>query len=186
MAWNVLLVEADPALADEIRQAFGPAGFQVSVLTTGEAAVERGRVAAPHLILLSAELPDMSGFSVCNRLKRAWAGTPLLLYTREAIDSAIEAHRASRGRADAYLRCPLDMAELMAQAATLLQAEPGGAPAPAPPHRPSAASPAGAAPPPSASTTCSPSGRATRRRPRGRPTRSWSTSGTGCAPATAS
>jgi DNA-binding response OmpR family regulator len=106
MAWNILLVEADVALADEIRQAVGPAGFQVSVLESGEAAVERGRAAAPDLILLSAELPDMSGFSVCNRLKRTLPSIPLILYTREAVDGAIEAHRASRGRADAYLRAP--------------------------------------------------------------------------------
>ena len=65
----------------------------------------------------------MSGFSVCNRLKRALPATPLILYTREATDGAIEAHRASKGKADAYLRAPLDMADLLGHAAQLLHAE---------------------------------------------------------------
>ncbi|HET9552110.1 MAG TPA: response regulator, partial [Anaeromyxobacteraceae bacterium] len=137
MAWNVLLVEPDAGLADQIRAAFGPAGFQVTAIAAGEPAVERSRTAPPDLIILSAELPDMSGFSVCNRLKRAHASTPLVLYTREATDGAIEAHRASKGRADAYLRAPVDMADLLANAAHLLHAgEPGHAPPPAEPAGP--------------------------------------------------
>jgi len=140
MAWSVLLVEAETALSEEIRQAFGPAGFQVSPLATGEAAVERCRSLAPDLILLSAELPDMSGFSVCNRLKRVLPATPVVLYTREAVDAAIEAHRSSRGKADAYLRCPLAMPDLLAQAAQLLQGVPQPA-APRPAARPAQAGP---------------------------------------------
>ena len=131
MAWNILVVEAEASLTDSLRQAFEPAGFQVTALAAGELAVERCRAAPPDLILLSAELPDMSGFSVCNRLKRAHPTTPLILYTREAADGAIEAHRASKGRADAYLRTPLDLPELMARAASLLHAgEPGLTPPP--------------------------------------------------------
>ena len=49
----------------------------------------------------------MSGFSVCN-LKRAAASVPLLLYTGDATDAAVEAHRATRTRADDYLRKPFD------------------------------------------------------------------------------
>ncbi len=132
MAWNVLLVEAEASLAEEIRQAFGPAGFQVATVEAGEPAVERCRAAPPDLILLSAELPDMSGFSVCNRLKRAHPSTPLILYTREAAAGAIEAHRASRGKADAYLRAPFDLADLMGRAAHLLHGDsPGLTPPPA-------------------------------------------------------
>ncbi len=130
MSLNVLLVEPDAALADEIRRAFGPAGLEVTSLRAGEPAVERCRQAPPDLILLAAELPDMSGFSVCNRLKRTAQTVPLLLYTADATDAAVEAHRATRTRADDYLRKPFDMAELLGRAAALLH---GDAAAPRPP-----------------------------------------------------
>ena len=73
MAFHVLLVEPDAGLADEIRRAFAPLGFSVTAVQAGEPALERCKDAPPDLILLAAELPDMSGFSVCNRLKRAAA-----------------------------------------------------------------------------------------------------------------
>ena len=71
MGWNLLLVEPDAGFAEEIRGAFEPAGFAVQIVSTGEEAVERARLGPFSLVVLSAELPDMSGFSVCNRLKRA-------------------------------------------------------------------------------------------------------------------
>ena len=73
MAFHVLLVEPDAGLADEIRRAFAPLGFSVTAVQAGEPALERCKDTPPDLILLAAELPDMSGFSVCNRLKRAVA-----------------------------------------------------------------------------------------------------------------
>ena len=128
MARQLVHIESDPTLADEVRRAFAPAGFEVVTVGQGEPAVERCRAARPDLILLAAELPDMSGFSVCNRLKRALGSVPLILYTAEANPSAVEAHRATRTRADDYLHKPFDMADLVGRAAQLLQ---GTTPAPA-------------------------------------------------------
>jgi CheY-like chemotaxis protein len=149
MAFRVLLVEPDTGLAEEVRRAFGPVGFTVTTLATGEQAVERCRDEHPDLILLAAELPDMSGFSVCNRLKRAITGVPLLLYTAEATDAAIEAHRSTRTRADDYLKKPFDLAELLGRAAALLHADAPSAP-PAPPAPPAAPRLDGRRPPPAA------------------------------------
>jgi ParB family chromosome partitioning protein len=131
MARELLLVEADTDLADSVRRAFAPAGFVVTTVGAGEAAVERVRSMRPDLVLLDAELPDMSGFSVCNRIKRTLGSVPLILYTSEASDQAIEAHRQTRTRADEYLRKPLDLADLLGRAAHLLQSD-AAAPAAAP------------------------------------------------------
>src|SRR5512138_3656475 len=141
MGFHVLLVEPDGALTDEIRRAFAPAGFSVTALQAGEPVVERCKEAPPDLILLAAELPGMSGFSVCNRLKRALSSVPLVLYTAEATDAAIDAHRATRTRADDYLKKPFEVADLLARAAALLQDRPAPRPAPAAP--PSAPRPDG-------------------------------------------
>src|SRR6266545_6849057 len=137
MSLNVLLVEPDSGFAEEIRRAFAPLGFSVSAVRAGEPAIERCKETPPDLILLAAELPDMSGFSVCNRLKRALSSVPLVLYTGEATDAAIEAHRATRTRADDYVKKPFDVADLLGRAAALLHADqPGPPPPPAPPAAP--------------------------------------------------
>src|SRR5512139_839713 len=136
MVLQVLLVEPDAGLADEIRRALTPAGFSVTAVPAGEPALERCKEGAPDLILLPAELPDMSGFSVCNRLKRALASVPLLLYTAEATDAAVETHRATRTRADDYLRKPFEIADLLGRAAALLHAQPPSAGPATPPAAP--------------------------------------------------
>ncbi len=137
MAFHVLLVEPDAGLADEIRRAFAPLGFAVTAVQAGEPALERCKESPPDLILLAAELPDMSGFSVCNRLKRAVASVPLVLYTAEATDAAIDAHRATRTHADDYVKKPFEVADLLARSAALLQSDqPGPPPPPAPPSAP--------------------------------------------------
>ena len=145
MALQVLLVEPDVAVAEDIRRAFGPAGFEVTALGAGDAAVEHCRARSPDVILLSAELPDMSGFSVCNRLKRTLQSVPLVLYTGEATDAAIEAHRATRTHADDYLRKPFDLADLLGRVAAVMHAAPPK-PSPAPP--PAAPRPDGRRPEP--------------------------------------
>ena len=89
MARQIVHIESDPLLAEEVRRAFAPAGFEVLTVPQGGPAVDRCRAARPDLILLAAELPDMSGFSVCNRLKRALGTVPLILYTAEATPSAV-------------------------------------------------------------------------------------------------
>jgi DNA-binding response OmpR family regulator/chromosome segregation ATPase len=150
MSFHVLLVEPDAGLADEIRRAFAPLGISITAVQAGEPALEHCKTTPPDLILLAAELPDMSGFSVCNRLKRAAASVPLVLYTGEATDAAIEAHRATRTRADEYLKKPFELADLLARAAGLLHADqPGPPPPPVPPAapRPDGRRPTGEQPP---------------------------------------
>src|SRR5262249_46182150 len=124
---QLVLVESDPALADAVRRAFVPVGVAVTTVPVGEQALDRCKAARPDLILLAAELPDMSGFSVCNRLKRALSDVPLIVYTSEATAAAIEAHKAGRTRADDYLRKPFDMGDLNGRAARLLKIDPSEA-----------------------------------------------------------
>src|SRR3990172_5447223 len=153
MARELLLIESDPELAESVRRSFGPAGFHVTTVSGGEAAVDRCRTSRPDLILLAAELRDMSGFSVCNRIKRSLSAVPLILYTSEASEGAIEAHRQSRTRADEYVRTPLDLTGLVGRAAELVQnsaAETSSQATPPPPPRSTAPPPipgAAAAPP---------------------------------------
>jgi CheY-like chemotaxis protein/chromosome segregation ATPase len=138
---DLLLIDPDPELAEAVRRAFAPAGFQVTTLAAGEAAVDRCRATRPDLILLTAELPDMSGFSVCNRIKRLLASVPLILCTTEATEAAIEAHRQTKTRADDYVRKPYDVADLLQRASALVQDAPLASTLPPPPR-------AAAAPPP--------------------------------------
>ena len=67
------------------------------------------------LIIMSVELPRMSGFSVCNRFKKKneLRRIPLILVTAEASNEALQQHSSLPTRADDYLRKPVSPPQLL-------------------------------------------------------------------------
>jgi ParB family chromosome partitioning protein len=113
---NILLVEGDPSRAELLARAIQPTGFAVTPVAEGERALAKAKGARPDLILLASALPDMSGFTLCNRLRRTpgLSDVPILLLPADADAAAMESHRAGKTPADGYL--PSDASpELVAQ-----------------------------------------------------------------------
>ena len=67
---RVLIIENDPVFEAEIRQRLEQLQFAVTSALDGPAGIESAKGAPPSIIILAAELPGMSGYSVCNRLKK--------------------------------------------------------------------------------------------------------------------
>lgn len=122
---SVLLIESDTVFAQHLTAALEPAGYSVITVGDGASGVDRARSSLPDAIVLSAELPDGSGFAVCSRLRRAQelSAIPLILTSSEATPAAIEAHKQNRGRADAYLLKPFDPAALLDQVLALTRGD---------------------------------------------------------------
>jgi ParB family chromosome partitioning protein len=86
-------------------RAIQPAGIAVTSISEGERALAKAKGSRPDLVVISAELRDMSGFSLCNRFRRTagLSDVRILLVPGESDGPATEAHRASRSPADDYL-----------------------------------------------------------------------------------
>lgn len=103
---NILVVDEDPALIARLGRALQECGH-VHAARSGADALEVARQCAPALILLAAELPDMSGFDVCAALKASedLAQTPFIFLTTS--DSAEQEVRALElGAADCVAKPP--------------------------------------------------------------------------------
>lgn len=90
------------------------AGYQVTEAATGEEALAR---LSPDMdvVILDVNLPDMSGFDVCARIKanQETAGVPVMHLSATAVDVASRTHGLDGG-AEAYLVEPVDRAEFLA------------------------------------------------------------------------
>jgi len=121
---SVIIVEDDEDIADSIRYNLEREGFRVRLATTGEDALNLILDRPPNLILLDLNLPHMSGFELCRRL-RAESPTmrvPILMLTARA-DEADKVLGLNMG-ADDYITKPFSMRELMARVnAALRRAE---------------------------------------------------------------
>ena len=67
----VLVVEDDPAAAELLTRQIDQAGFQTTVARTGSEALAKAREHKPDAITLDILLPDLDGWEVLTRLKRA-------------------------------------------------------------------------------------------------------------------
>lgn len=135
MHFTALIIDADGKTPAALKNLLAPYGFEFTVTENGPEAVNVARQAAPDIILLRAELPLTTGFSVCNRLRRNedTRKIPLILYSSNASDDVIEQHRNLKTHADHYLKLPLDQERLLAAVRSHLKlGAKNSAPEPAP------------------------------------------------------
>jgi DNA-binding response OmpR family regulator len=116
---RALLVEDDPALAADLAQALGAAGFVVDACTDGEQAWFKGDVEDYAIVILDLGLPRLDGLTVLKRWRAAGRAMPVIILTArgewtEKVDG-IEAG------ADDYLAKPFAMGELIARARGLVR-----------------------------------------------------------------
>jgi DNA-binding response OmpR family regulator len=121
---SVVIVEDDEDIAESIRYNLEREGFRSRIAATGEAALNLILERPPNIVLLDLNLPYMSGFELCHRL-RAEATTarmPILMLTARA-DEADKVLGLNIG-ADDYITKPFSMRELVARVnAALRRAE---------------------------------------------------------------
>lgn len=79
-ALRILLIEDEPAIADNLTYALETEGFAVSWVTTGREGLAQVARASPAIVILDIGLPDQSGFDVCRRL-RSQSTVPILILT---------------------------------------------------------------------------------------------------------
>ena len=66
---KVLIVDDTPANIDVLRKTLAPEGYELSVATSGEAAVKIAARLKPDLILLDIMMPGIDGYETCRRIK---------------------------------------------------------------------------------------------------------------------
>lgn len=121
---SIIIVEDDEDIADSIRYNLEREGFRVRLASTGEDALNLILDRSPNLILLDLNLPHMSGFELCRRLRAeaTTARVPILMLTARA-GEADKVLGLNMG-ADDYVTKPFSMRELVARVnAALRRAE---------------------------------------------------------------
>jgi two-component system, OmpR family, alkaline phosphatase synthesis response regulator PhoP len=118
---NIVIVEDDEDIAESIRYNLEREGFRVRVAASGEDALNLILDRPPNLVLLDLNLPHMSGFEMCRRL-RAEAPTarvPILILTART-DESDKVLGLNIG-ADDYITKPFGMRELVARVNAVLR-----------------------------------------------------------------
>ena len=116
---HILIVEDEPDIALGLQQDLRLEGYDVEIVTDGEAALDRAEHGSIDLILLDVGLPRKGGFEVCRALRRSGSQTPIILLTARG-DEAGKVEGLELG-ADDYVTKPFSPIELRARIRSILQ-----------------------------------------------------------------
>lgn len=116
---RILVVDDEPELVEQIRQALTKQQYTVDTAFDGEKALDRIYVDPYDLILLDIMLPKKDGFGVLLELRNEKKSTPVLMLTAKGgIEDRIKGLDLG---ADDYLTKPFSMEELLARIRALLR-----------------------------------------------------------------
>ncbi|HET9223230.1 MAG TPA: response regulator, partial [Roseiflexaceae bacterium] len=117
----ILVVEDEPHIAILIGMLLEEAGYRVTTVGSGAAALAQVEKGQPDLVILDWMLPDVQGVNLCRKLKAQRGDTflPILMLTARG-EPADRVAGLDAG-ADDYLTKPFDTEEMLARVRALLR-----------------------------------------------------------------
>ena len=106
---RILLGDGDVDALDVTAQALRREGLSVITATEGSQALHRWQAERPDVVVLEADLPQLSGFEVCRQIRES-GSTPVVLLSALATDEYVV--RGFRLGADDYVLKPFKPWEL--------------------------------------------------------------------------
>ncbi len=113
---RILYIEDDREIGGWVKEELEQKGYAVTWLPSGELAEAEAH--RHDLVVLDVMLPGLDGFTIGQRLKRAWPDTPVLMLTAR---TAVEDKLHGLQFADDYVTKPFHAEELAARIEVLLR-----------------------------------------------------------------
>ncbi len=118
---TILVVDDEPAITKLLRMVLEAEGHQIVVAADGQQAMECVAARRPDLIILDVDMPQVGGFEVCRRLKRAPETRLLPILILTGTGAANARLRAWELGADEFLTKPFQTLEVAARCRSLLR-----------------------------------------------------------------
>ena len=118
MPARILVIEDDPAIASLTQLQLENRGYEVEIAKNGVDGLRQAYAWQPDLVVLDIMMPDMDGWTVCERL-RELSDVPIVFVT--AIGKEADIVRGLEMGADDYIVKPFSPRELVARVDAVLR-----------------------------------------------------------------
>jgi DNA-binding response OmpR family regulator len=119
MASTILLAEDQTDIRELIAMNLRGAGYEVTAVGDGVAALQSQSERASDLLILDLMMPGLDGLEVCKALRAKQRSTPILMLTAKSTE--LDRVLGLELGADDYLTKPFSLAELLARVKALLR-----------------------------------------------------------------
>lgn len=116
---KILIVEDDESIAFGLERNLRFEGYQVLVATDGEKGLQYAIDERPDLIILDIMLPRVSGYEICETLRKNGIDTPVIFLSAK-VREADKVTGLDLG-GDDYITKPFGLRELLARVKTILR-----------------------------------------------------------------
>jgi DNA-binding response OmpR family regulator len=116
---KILIIEDEPEMARGLKDILEFEGYRIVTSATGKEGILSVGREAPDCIILDIMLPDLSGYQVCEQIRRQKINTPIIMLTAKAQD--YDKIRGLEVGADDYMTKPFSVGELLARVMALLR-----------------------------------------------------------------
>ena len=107
---KILIIEDDQRIAQLLTRGLTNKGFEIEVAYNGLLGLRRAQAVSFDLVILDINLPEMSGYEVCKRIRETKPALPILMLTAMSeMEDKIEGFEAGT---DDYIVKPFDFREL--------------------------------------------------------------------------
>lgn len=113
MVKRVILAEDEPNIAESLRFLLEHAGFEVTVESSGKAALDAVLAAPPTALVLDIMLPEMDGYDVLRFMRADARGAKVPVLMLSAKGQREDREMAMRCGADVFITKPFGNADVV-------------------------------------------------------------------------
>ena len=116
---RLLIIDDDAHLRESLAEVLELEGFECAQAGTAHSGIEAAKKVDPDVVIMDIQLPDSSGFQICQTLRKRSRQTILIMMTGRFLSSEEKKQGFELG-ADEYITQPFDLAELSIRIKQLL------------------------------------------------------------------
>jgi DNA-binding response OmpR family regulator len=119
MAHKILVIDDDTHLRESLAEVLDMEGFETLEAGNAKSGIASAKKQNPDVVIMDIQLPDSSGFQICQELRKHSRDFILIMMTGRFLSAEEKTQGLSLG-ADEYITKPFDIRELSIRIRQLL------------------------------------------------------------------